>query len=152
MTGGREIELHRTNEAVHIDCDFDKHIEAWDGGSVDGDEAAVAVVNEEVSLKGGGGEVVNAAGPVGDVPKDEALVDAGERGEDIREMEGVHEETFGKLEGDTLGSRGEDPPDAFVDLEVVVGREKRNGGVESGIVEDRVRDLVLHETFRPRRR
>lgn len=104
MPGGREIELHRTNEEVHIDSDFDKDIEAWDGGSIDGDEAAVAVVNEEVSLEGGGGEVVDATGTVGDVTDDEAVVGAGVGGEDVREVEGVHEETFGKLEGDTLGA------------------------------------------------
>ena len=64
----------------------------------------MAVVNEEVSLEGGGGEVVDAAGAVGDVAEDETVIGAGEGGEDVREVEGVHEETFGKLEGDALGA------------------------------------------------
>ena len=64
----------------------------------------MAVVNEEVSLEGGGGEVVDAAGAVGDVAEDETVIGPGEGGEDVRDVEGVHEETFGKLEGDALGA------------------------------------------------
>lgn len=37
-----------------------------------------------------------------------------------------------------------------MDLEVVVGREKGDGGVQRGVVEDGVGDLVLHEALRPR--
>lgn len=39
-----------------------------------------------------------------------------------------------------------------MDLEVVIRGEKSNGGVERSIVDDGIRDLVLHETFRSRRR
>ena len=82
----------------------------------------MAVVDEEVGAEGGGGEVVDAARTVGDVAEDETDVHGGEGGEDVGEDERVHEEALRKLEGDALGSRGENAPHALVDLEVVVGR------------------------------
>lgn len=76
------------------------------------------------------------------------MSDVSERGKDIGDDKGVHKEPFGKLKGDPLGARGTDAPHAFMDFEIVVGRKKGNGGVEGGVVEDRVRDLVLDETLR----
>ena len=105
---------------ANIDFDVDEDVQAWDGGGIDRDEAAVAVVYEEVGGECGGGEVVDAAGAVGDVTEDEAAFDGGEGGEDVGEWEGVHEEALGELEGDALGTGGEHAPDALVDLEVVV--------------------------------
>lgn len=121
---------------VDVDFDVDEDVEARDGGGIDGDEAAVTVVNEEIGAEGEGGEVVDAAGAVGDVAEDEAVGNGGEGGEDVGEDKRVHEEALGELEGDALGSRGEDAPDALVDLEVVVGRENGDGGVEKRVVED----------------
>lgn len=119
-----------------VDFDVDEDVEAGEVGGVDGDEAAVAVVDEEVGAEGGGSEVVDAAGTVGDVTEDVAVGDGGEGGEDIGEGKRVHEEALGELEGNALGSGGEDAPDGLVYLEVVIGRENGYGGVEKRIIED----------------
>lgn len=107
----------------------------------------MAVVDEEVGAERGGGEVVDAAGAVGDVTKYKAGLDGGEGGEDVGEDEGVHEEALGELEGDALGARGEHAPEGFVDLEVVVGGEEGDGGSKGGVGGDGVGDLVLDEAF-----
>lgn len=131
-----------------VDLDVDEDVEAGDGGGVDGDQAAVAVVDEEVGAEGGGRKVVNAAGAVGDIAEDEALGDGGEGGEYVGEDQGVHEEAFRQLEGDALGVGGTNPPDALVDLKVVVGGEQGDGGVERCVFEDGVRYWALHKTLR----
>ncbi|KAK2993694.1 hypothetical protein RJ640_027046 [Escallonia rubra] len=59
----------------------------------------------------------------------------------------VHQEALGELEGDAIRGGGLDAPDGLVDLEVVVCGEGGDGGVESGVVEDGVRDLVPYEAF-----
>lgn len=115
---------------------------------MEGDEAAVAKVDEEVGVEGLGGEVVDAARAVSGVTEDEALGGAAEGGEDVGEDEGVHEEALRELEGDARGVRGADAPDAFVDLEVVVGGEEAYGGVERRVVEYGVRDLAPDEPLR----
>jgi len=46
-----------------------------------------------------------------------------------------------------LGVGGDRAPHALVDLEVVVGGEERDGGVEGWVVEDGIRDLALHEAL-----
>lgn len=80
----------------------------------------MSVVDQEVGVEGRGGEVVDAAGAVGDVTEDEAVGGAGEGEEDVGEVERVHEESFGELKGDAVGAGGEDPVHAFVHFEVVV--------------------------------
>lgn len=107
----------------------------------------MSVVNKQVSAESRGGEVVDAAGTVSDVSEDEAARGSGEGSEDVGEGERVHEETLGELDGDAFRVRGFDSPDAFVDLEVVDGREEGDGGVEGCVVEDCVRDLVFDETL-----
>lgn len=121
---------------VNVDFDIDEDIEAGYGGGINGDKAAVTVVNEEIGAERDGGEVVDATSAVGDVAEDEAVGDIGEGGEDVGEYEGIHEEALGELKGDALGGGGEDAPDRFVDLEVVVGRENGDGGIERRVVED----------------
>lgn len=92
-------------------------------------KAAVAVVNKEIGAQGGGGEVVDAAGAVGDVSEDEDGGDVSEGGEDVGDGEGVEEEALGELEGHALGAHGEYAPHRFVDFEGVVGRQEGDGGV-----------------------
>lgn len=121
-------------EVGDVDFDVDEDVEAGEGGGVDGDEAAVAVVNEEVGGEGGGGEVIDAAGAVGDIGEDVAVGDIGEGGEDVGEGEGVHEEALRELKGEALGAGGEDAPHRLVNLEVVVGREDGYGGVQKRVV------------------
>lgn len=130
-----------------VNFDLDEDVKTRDFGVVDGDEAAMAVVNEKVGIQGGGGEVVDAAGAVSDVAEDEAVGGVGEGCEDVGEDTGVHEEAFRELESKTLCSGGADAPHAFVDLEVVVLWEESDGGVERRVVEDGVWDLALHESF-----
>lgn len=52
----------------------------------------MAVMNEEISSKRGGGEVINAAGTVGHVAEDEAVSDIGEGGDYVGNDERVHQE------------------------------------------------------------
>lgn len=134
-------------ELPRVDCDLDEDVEHGDGGGIDGDEAAVAEVHEEVDVERARGEVVDAAGAVGDVAEDEAVGDGGEGGEDVGDDERVHEEALRELESDAGGVRGARAPDDFVDLEIVVGWEEGDGGVERGVVEEGVGDLVLHEAL-----
>lgn len=121
---------------VDVDLDINEDVEARDGGGIDGYQAAVTVVNEEIGAESNGGEVVDATGTVGDVTEDKAVRDASEGGEDVGEDERVHEQALGELEGHALRPGGQDAPDAFVNLEVVVGREDGYGGVEKRVVED----------------
>lgn len=146
--GSEEVEVDATDQAIDVNGDVDEDVEAGDGGDVDRDEAAVAVVDEEVGAKRGGGEVVDAAGAVGDVAEDEAVRGPAEGGDDVGEGEGIHKEALGELEGDARRGRGANAPDALVDFEVVVGREEGYRGVEVGVVEDGVWDLALHEPLR----
>ena len=132
----------------NVDFDVDEDVETGDGGGIDGDKAAVAVVDEEVGGERNGGEVVDTTSAVGDVTEDVAAVDGGEGSEDVGEREGVHEEALGELKGNALGAGGKNAPNAFVDLEVVVVRENGDGGVEGGVVEDGIGDLVLHKPLR----
>ena len=132
----------------NVDFDVDEDVETGDGGGIDGDKAAVAVVDEEVGGERNGGEVVDTTSAVGDVTEDVAAVDGGEGSEDVGEREGVHEEALGELKGNALGASGKNAPNAFVDLEVVVVRENGDGGVEGRVVEDGIGDLVLHKPLR----
>lgn len=93
------------------------------------DETRVAVVNEEFSAEGGSGEVVDAAGTVCDVTKDEDGGHVGKGIEDVGENEGEHEEAFRELEGDAGGGEREDSVDGFVDFEGVVRGEEGDSGV-----------------------
>lgn len=88
-------------------------------------------MNEEVSAECGGGEIVDATSAIGDVSEDEDIGGVGEGAEDVGESEGVHQEAFGELKSDAFGGgrKREDAVDAFVDFEVVVGREDGDGGV-----------------------
>lgn len=74
--------------------------------------------------------------------------DAGESGEYISENKRIHKQALRELKGETLGSGGADAPDTLVDLQVVVGGQQGDGGVQRWVVEDSVWDLVFHETFR----
>lgn len=112
----------------------------------------MAVMDEEIGVEGGGGEVIDATGAISDIAKNEAVGGLGESGEDIGDDEGVHEKAFGELKGNAGGAGGEDSPYALVNLEVVVGGKKGDGGVQGRIVEDGIGDLVLHKSLRRRPR
>ncbi|RYR72840.1 hypothetical protein Ahy_A02g007059 [Arachis hypogaea] len=75
-------------------------------------------------------------------------VHGGEGSEDVGEREGVHEEALGELKGNVLGVDGENAPNAFVDLKVVVVKENGDCGVEGRVVEEGIGDLVLQKPLR----
>lgn len=137
-------------ELPRVDGDLDEDVEHRHRGGIDGDEAAVAEVDEQVHVERASGQVVDAARAVGDVAEDEAVRDGGEGGEDVGDDERVHQEALRELERDARGVRGAHAPDDLVDLEVVVRRQQGDGGVERRVVEDGVGDLAPHKTLRPR--
>lgn len=65
----------------------------------------MAVMDEEISSKRGGREVVNAAGAVGYIAEDEAVSDIGEGSNYVRKDERVHQEPLRELESNSLSSR-----------------------------------------------
>lgn len=142
--------IQLVQELPRVNGDFDEDVEHGDGGGIDRDEATMAEVHEQVYVERARGQVVDAASAVGDVAEDEAVGDGGESGEDVGYDERVHEEALRELESYAGGVRGAYAPDDFVNLEAVVGRKERNGGVQRRVVEDGVGDLVLHESLRPR--
>lgn len=86
-------------------------------------------VDQEVSRKRRGGEIVNATCTVSNVAEDEAVSDRSEGLENIRDDERVHQKAFRELESNALSSGGAHSPDALVNLEIVVRRQKGDGGV-----------------------
>lgn len=134
-------------QALDINLYLNKDIKARDLGRVNRDEATMPVVNKQVSTKSRGGEVVDTASSVSDVAEDEAVGGSSEGSEDVGESKSVHEKTLRELDSDAFGVCGFDAPDAFVDLELVDGREKGDRRVEGCVVEDRVWDLVLYESL-----
>lgn len=112
----------------------------------------MAIMDEEIGLESGGGEVIDATSAISDIAKNKAVGGLAESGEDIGEDEGVHEKTFGELKGNAGGAGGEDSPYALVNLEVVVGRKERDGGVQGRILEDGIGNLILHKSLRRRPR
>lgn len=131
-----EVALERGQEVGGVDADVDKDVEGLDLCHVDGDEAAVGVVDEQVAAHGAGGVVVDAAGAVGDVAHDEGLDTRAELGEDVGDGGGEEEEALRHLQGDLLGARGADAVDGFGNFEAVVGGEDGDGGLECRIIED----------------
>lgn len=134
-------------QALDVNLYLNKDIQTRDLGRVNRDKATMTVVNKQVGTKSRGGEVIDTASSVSDVAEDEAVGGSSEGSEDVGESESVHEKTLRELDSDAFGVCGTDAPDAFVDLELVDGREKGDRGVEGCVVEDRVWDLVLYEAL-----
>lgn len=94
----------------------------------------MSVVDEEIAAEGLGCEVVDAAGAVGGLGKDNDVgVGGGEGADDVGDGEGVHEKAIGELQSDEFAGGGVDAVKGLVDLEGVVGWEEGDGGVESGV-------------------
>lgn len=110
----------------------------------------MAVMDEEIGMESGGGKVINTTSAKSDIAKNEAVGGFAESGEDIGEDKRVHEKTFGELKGNTGGGGGENSPYALVNLEVVVGRKERDGGIQGRIVKDGIGNLILHKSLRRR--
>lgn len=102
----------------------------------------MGVVDEQVTSQRTRGEVVNAARAVCDIAHDQGGGVRAEAREDVGDGGGEEEQTLGELQGDVPGARRSDTVDAFVDFEVVVGREESDGGVDVWVMQDGVGDRV----------
>lgn len=125
-----------------VDADVDEDVEGGDFGYVDGDQAAVCVVHEEVAAEGAGGVVIDAAGAVCHIAHDDGFGAGAEAGEDVGDGGGEEKETFGELEGDFFGAGGANAMDCLWDLEGVVGWEERYCFDDVGVIKDLGWDLV----------
>lgn len=79
------------DELPRVDADFNKDVEYGDGGGVDGDEATVAEVHEEMHVKRTRRQVIDATGAVGNVAEDKTVCDTGESREDVGDDEREHQ-------------------------------------------------------------
>ena len=137
-----EVLSYGVDEVASVDANGDEDVQSGHVGDGDGYQAAVRIVDKQVATEGAGGEVVDAACAVGHVAHDQGGGAGAEAREDVGDGGGEEEQALGKLQGDGGGARGADAMDAFVDLEVVVRRQEGDGGVDVGVVEDRVGDRV----------
>lgn len=157
LDGSSEGELGRRreggtdglDEAIGVNANVHENIEDREARGRDGDEAGVAIVDEEVGGECGGREVIEAAGAVGGVAEDEDFVEAsvGGRLEDVGDGKGVHEEAIGELERGATRAGRSDAVDGLMDLEVIVGRKEGGGGVDGGIGKDRLGDVRFHKAL-----
>lgn len=131
-----EVAFYGREEVGRVDADGDEHVEDLDLGDVDGDQAGVGVVHEEVAAHCARGEVVDAAGAVGHVAHDEGLCAGAEGSDDVGQGAGEEEQAFGELEGDAFCGGGADGVDGFGELKVVVCGEEGGGFGEGGVVQD----------------
>ena len=143
-----EVALQRGEQVGRVDADINEDVERLDLGDINGDEAAVRVVHEQVAAECAGGVVVDAARAIGDVAHDEGLDARAELDEDVGDGGGEEEQALGHLEGDLSGARGADAVDGLGDLEAVVGGEQGYGGPEVGVLCDFLGHLV-QEPRRP---
>ena len=141
LSGGK-VALQRREEVRGVDADVDKDVEGLDLGDIDGDEAAVGVVDEQVAAESAGSVIINAAGAVGNVTHDQGLDARAELDEDVGDGGGEEEQALGHLEGDLFGAQGADAVDGLGDLKAVVGGQQRNGRLEVGILSNLLGDLV----------
>lgn len=138
----REVLGYGVDQVVGVNANGHKDVQGRNLGHGDGYQAAVGVVNKQITAKGASGKVVDAACAVGHVAHDQGGGAGAEAREDVGDGGGEEEQALGELQGNGGGARGADAMDAFVDLEVVVGRQEGDGGVDVGVVEDGVGDGV----------
>ena len=67
LGGGREVMFEGGDEVLAVDRDIHKNVQHRHRARVDGDEAAMPVVNEKVRAKSAGVEVVDATSSVGNI-------------------------------------------------------------------------------------
>ena len=133
---GGEVAGEGREEVRRVDADVDEDVQRFDLRHVDGDEAAVGVVHEEVAAECPRRVVVDAACAVGDVAHDEGFGARAEAREDVGDGGGEEEEAFGELERDFLRRRAADAVDGFGDFEAVVCREEGDCGEDVWVVGD----------------
>lgn len=137
-----EVLRDGVEEVLGVDSDGDEDVERLDLGYCHRDQTAVRVVYQQIASQRSRGEVVDTACTIRHVSHNQRGYARAKLRQDVRYRRREEEQSLRELEGDGLGARGADSVDAFVDFEVVVGREEGNGGVDVGVVEDRVGDCV----------
>lgn len=119
-----------------VNADGDEYVECLDSRDINGDEAGVGVVDEEVTGEGACREVIDAASAIGHIAHDDRF-GPGTKGLDyVRYCTCEEEEPFGHLQADAGRAGFADVVDCLVDFEVVVGGEEGDGGIEGWVVED----------------
>ena len=101
--GGGEVALQGGDEVRGVDADVDEDVEGFDLGHVDGDQATMGVVDQQVAAQSPRGVVVDAACAVRDVAHDEGLCARAELGEDVGDGRGEDQETLWELQGNAFG-------------------------------------------------
>ena len=94
---GREVALHGSQQMGGVDANLHENVERLDLGDVDGDQAAVRVVNQEVTFQRSRGVIVDTACAVGDVAHDDRLHARAKRRDDVGDGGREDKESLGKL-------------------------------------------------------
>lgn len=137
-----EVALEGCEEVRGVDADVDEDIQGFDLGYVDGDQAAVGIVDEEVTAQGARSVVIYTACAVSDVAHNEGFDPRAELRENVGYRSCEDQEALWKLESDALRARCAYSVDSLGNLERVVPWEELNGGLDVGIFEDLRRHLV----------
>ena len=67
-----EVSLHGGNEVTDVDTDVDKDVQSLYLGNIDGYQAAVGVVNENIAAQSTGCVIVDTASAICDISHDES--------------------------------------------------------------------------------
>lgn len=129
-----KVALQRGHQVRRVDAYVDKDVQRLDLGHVDGDEAAVGVVHEQIAAEGARRVVVDAAGAVRHVAHDERLDSRAKLRQDVGDGGGKEQQALGHLQRDLFRARRLDAVDRLGNLKVVVGGEQRNGFLELGVL------------------
>lgn len=137
-----EVSFKRGEEVRRVNANVHEHVKRLDLGHIDGDQAAVGVVHEQVTAEGTGRVVVDAAGAIGDVAHDEGLNARTELGEDVGDCGCEEKQALGHLQGYFFRPGGLDTVYRLGNLKAVVGGEQGDGLLELGVLGYFRRDTV----------
>ena len=109
-------------------------------------EAAVSVVNKQITAHGFGSDVIDTARPIRHVTHDYAVAAAKPR-QYVDDGARKQQEAFRELQRDTLGAAAAYSPNGLVNLKAVVGRQQSDGFIERRVG----RDVIWYERRNPTR-
>lgn len=122
-----EVEFHRFDEMNGVDLDVDENVQHLNAfGLIDGHQATVAVVHQQIDAQGFGGVIVDATRAVRDVAHDDR-VRVGEPFDDVAQLHREHGQAFGHLERDAFGLHLPQPPYGLGQFEIVIRRQRLYG-------------------------
>jgi hypothetical protein len=96
----------------------------------------MSIVDDQVTGQLPGGEVVDAAGPIGDIPQDDHLRAASEANKQLSQQGRETLESLRELQGHSTCTLLLDLPDTFMHFKVVIWGKAMQDGVEGGILQD----------------